>query len=93
MPRKKGFKYRFYPTEKQRGVLAEVFGHTRYVWNWALEQRTNSYYENSYYREGRSLTYTDTSERLTRHKKEKEWLYRVSSVAPEAKAPRSRPSV
>ena len=76
MPRKKGFKYRFYPTEKQRGVLAEVFGHTRYVWNWALEQRTNSYY-----REGRSLTYTDTSERLTRHKKEKEWLYRVSSVA------------
>jgi putative transposase len=56
MARKKGFKYRFYPTEEQEAVLAKVFGHTRYVWNWALELRTNAYYE-----EGESLSYTDTS--------------------------------
>ncbi len=34
MAQKKGFKYRFYPTDKQKAVLAKVFGHTRYVWNW-----------------------------------------------------------
>ena len=76
MSRKKGFKYRFYPTEEQEAVLAKVFGHTRYVWNWALELRTNAYYE-----EGESLSYTDTSKRLTDLKKEKTWLREVSSVA------------
>ena len=76
MARKKGFKYRFYPTEGQKAILAEVFGHTRYVWNWALELRTNSYYE-----EGKNLSYTDTAKRLTDLKKEKTWLREVSSVA------------
>jgi len=73
---KKGFKYRFYPTEDQEAVLAKVFGHTRYVWNWALELRTDAYYE-----EGESLSYTDTAKRLTGLKKEKTWLREVSSVA------------
>ncbi len=76
MARKKGFKYRFYPTDRQKAVLAKVFGHTRYVWNWALELRTNAYYE-----EGESLSYTDTAKRLTDLKKEKTWLREVSSVA------------
>lgn len=76
MSRKKGFKYRFYPTEEQKAVLAKVFGHTRFVWNWALELRTDSYYE-----EGQNLTYTDTSRKLTELKKEKTWLREVSSVA------------
>ncbi|WP_118825860.1 RNA-guided endonuclease InsQ/TnpB family protein [Salinibacter ruber] len=76
MVRKKGFKYRFYPTDKQKAVLAKVFGHTRYVWNWALELRTDAYYE-----EGESLSYTDTAKRLTDLKKEKTWLREVSSVA------------
>jgi putative transposase len=51
------------------------------VWNWALELRTNAYYE-----EGERLSYTDTSRRLTdlkkeNLKKEKTWLREVSSVA------------
>jgi putative transposase len=70
------YRFRFYPTADQKAALAEVFGHTRYVWNWALDLRTHSYYE-----EGTSLTYTDTSKRLTEHKQEKEWLRNVSSVA------------
>ncbi|WP_022835251.1 RNA-guided endonuclease InsQ/TnpB family protein [Salisaeta longa] len=70
------YKFRFYPTAEQKAALAEVFGHTRYVWNWALDLRTQSYYD-----EGKSLTYTATSKRLTAHKKEKEWLRNVSSVA------------
>ena len=69
------YKFRFYPTAEQKAALAELFGHTRYVWNWALNLRTQSYYE-----KGKSLTYTETSKRLTKHKKEKEWLYNVSSV-------------
>jgi len=48
----------------------------RYVWNWALELRTDAYYE-----EGESVSYTDTSKRLTDRKKEKTWLREVSSVA------------
>ena len=75
MSRKKRFEYRFYPTEEQAAMLANVFGHTRFVWNRALELRTDSYYE-----EGKSLTYTDTSRKLTELKK-KTWLREVSSVA------------
>jgi putative transposase len=72
------YKFRFYPTAEQKGALAEVFGHTRYVWNWALDLRTQSYYE-----EGKSLTYTDTSGRLTKLKRDEDhqWLSDVSSVA------------
>jgi putative transposase len=70
------YTFRFYPTAEQKAALAEVFGHTRYVWNWALDLRTESYYD-----EGKSLSYTDTSKRLTKHKQEKEWLRNVSSVA------------
>ncbi len=76
MAQKKDFKYRFYPTEEQEAVLAKVFGHTRYVWNWALELRTDAYYE-----EGKSLSYTDTAKYLTDLKEEKTWLREVSSVA------------
>ena len=72
------YRFRFYPTSEQEAALAEVFGHTRYVWNWALDLRTQSYYE-----EGKSLTYTDTSRRLTRLKRDDDhqWLSSVSSVA------------
>jgi putative transposase len=61
-----------------KSALAEVFGHTRYVWNWALDLRTQSSYEN-----GKSLTDTDTSKRLTKLKRDDDhpWLSDVSSVA------------
>ena len=72
-----GFKYRFYPTSAQRLELAQTFGCTRFVYNWALALRTNSYYQ-----EQKSLSYTDTSNALTKLKKdpEKPWLKQVSSV-------------
>ena len=73
----RGFKYRFYPTDSQRLELAQTFGCSRFVYNWALALRTNSYYQDNV-----SLTYTDTSNALTRLKKdpEKPWLKQVSSV-------------
>ena len=77
MKQLRGFKYRFYPTSAQRLELAQTFGCTRYVYNWALALRTNSYYQDKV-----SLSYTDTSNALTKLKKdpEKRWLKAVSAV-------------
>ena len=77
MKQLRGFKYRFYPTESQRLELAKTFGCTRFVYNWALALRTDSYYQ-----ENKALSYTDTSNALTKLKKdpEKAWLKPVSSV-------------
>ena len=77
MKQLRGFKYRFYPTSAQRLELAQTFGCARFVYNWALALRTNSYYQDKI-----SLTYTDTSNALTKLKKdpEKPWLKQVSSV-------------
>ncbi len=73
----RGFKYRFFPTSAQRLELAQTFGCTRYIYDWALALRTNSYYQDNV-----PLTYTDTSNALTKLKKdpEKPWLKEVSSV-------------
>ena len=77
MKQLRGFKYRFYPTSAQRLELAQTFGCTRFFYNWALALRSNSYYQDNV-----SLTYTDTSNALTKLKKdpEKPWLKQVSSV-------------
>ncbi len=77
MKQLRGFKCRFYPTSEQRLILAQTFGCTRFVYNWALALRTNSYYQ-----EGKSLSITDTSNALTKLKKdpEKSWLKQVSAV-------------
>jgi putative transposase len=77
MKQLRGFKYRFYPTDSQRLELAQTFGCTRFVYNWALALRTNSYYQGNV-----SLTYTDTSNALTKLKKDPEnpWLKQVSAV-------------
>ena len=77
MKQLRGFKFRFYPTSAQRLELAQTFGCTRFVYNWALALRTDSYYQNNV-----SLSYTDTSNALTKLKKdpEKPWLKQVSAV-------------
>ena len=77
MKQLRGFKYRFYPNSAQRLELAQTFGCTRFVYNWALALRTNSYYQDNV-----SLSYTDTSNALTKLKKdpEKPWLKQVSAV-------------
>ncbi len=77
MKQLRGFKYRFYPTDSQRLELAQTFGCTRFVYNWALALRTNSYYQDH-----KPLSYTDTSNALTKLKKDplKPWLKAVSSV-------------
>ena len=77
MKQKKAYKYRFYPTDEQKQLLARTFGCCRYVYNWALRERTDAYYKR-----GERLSYEDTAHRLVLLKKREEtsWLDEVSSV-------------
>ena len=59
MNQKKAFKYRFYPSDEQKRILAHTFGCCRYVYNWALRQRTDAYYQR-----GERLSYEDIARRL-----------------------------
>ena len=42
----RAYKYRIYPTEEQKVMLAKTFGCCRYVYNWALERKERAYKEN-----------------------------------------------
>src|SRR6266851_3252103 len=77
MQQKKAYKYRIYPTAEQVHILARTFGCCRYVYNWALRQRTDAYYQH-----GERLYYEDTAQRLVLLKKQEAtvWLNEVSSV-------------
>lgn len=75
---KRAYRYRFYPTEEQKQILAKTFGCVRYVYNWGLRLKTDAYYS-----DGKRLYYKDLSAHLTELKRQKEtvWLNEVSSVA------------
>ena len=77
MKQKRAYKYRFYPTDEQKHLLAQTFGCCRYVYNWGLRKKTDAYYQ-----DGQRLYYRDLSAALTQLKKQKEtrWLADVSSV-------------
>ena len=77
MNQKRAYKYRFYPTDEQKCILARTFGCCRYVYNWALRLRTDAYYK-----ENKRLYYNDLSAALTQLKKQEAtcWLADVSSV-------------
>lgn len=70
------YRYRIYPTSRQQQHLAQVFGCTRYVYNWALRLRSDAY------RNGTPMNYNATSAALTELKKQPEtvWLNDVSCV-------------
>jgi putative transposase len=77
MNQKRAYKFRFYPTDEQKRILARTFGCCRFVYNWALRKKTDAYYN-----ERQRLYYKDLSEALT-HLKQQEglsWLSEVSSV-------------
>jgi putative transposase len=77
MKQKKAYKYRFSPSDEQKRLLAQTFGCCRYVYNWALRQRTDAYSQH-----GERLSYEGTAQRLVLLKKQEEtvWLNEVSSV-------------
>ena len=72
----KAFKYRIYPTEKQKNEIENMFGCSRYVYNHYLEKRKNTY---EILKE--TLNYTKCSKDLTELKKEHEWLQKPDKFA------------
>ncbi len=77
MKQKRAYKYRVDPMDEQKRVLARTFGCARFVYNWALRQKTDAFYQ-----ENKRLYYKDLSESLTLLKQQDEysWLSEVSSV-------------
>ena len=59
MEQKRAYKYRCYPTDEQKQILARTFGCARFVYNWALRQKTDAIYQ-----ENKHLYYKDLSECL-----------------------------
>src|SRR5437016_4986354 len=77
---KRAYQYRFYPTNDQQQILAHTFGCVRYVYNWALRLRIETYQA-----EKRSLWTNELSARLTVLKQQPEtaFLNEVSCVPPQ----------
>lgn len=77
MQQKRAYTYRCSPTDAQAAVLARTFGCARFVYNWALRQRTDAYYERH-----ERIGYIELSALLTQLKQQPEtaWLNEVSSV-------------
>lgn len=72
----KAYKYRFYPTDEQKELLAKTFGSVRFVWNSILDWRSKEYTLNQ-----TKINYSASSTKLTKLKSEFVWLNEISSVA------------
>jgi putative transposase len=72
---KRAYKYRFYPTDEQKRLLAQTFGCCRFVYNWGLATRKTAYSEL-----GVKLNYNVLSALLPDLKKDYPWLGDISSV-------------
>jgi putative transposase len=73
---KQRWKFRCYPTPEQEQILAQTFGCARYVYNWALSERTKAF------QRGERMNYAQSSAALTALKRDPEfaWLNEVSSI-------------
>ncbi|MEB3188780.1 MAG: RNA-guided endonuclease TnpB family protein [Snowella sp.] len=73
----KAFRYRFYPTPEQESLLRRTLGCVRLVYNKALHERTQAWYERQ-----ERVGYAETSSLLTNWKKEEDldFLNEVSCV-------------
>ena len=73
----RAYKYRIYPTEEQKVMLAKTFGCCRYVYNWALDLREKTYKEG-----GKTISKYDMLKLIVGLKNESSpWLKEVSAKA------------
>lgn len=72
----KAYKYRIYPNEKQKEIIAKTFGCCRFVYNKYLAQRIELYQTNK-----ESLSYVKCAKAMSELKDELEWLTEVDSTA------------
>ena len=72
----KAYKYRIYPNEKQKEIIAKTFGCCRFVYNKYLAQRIELYQTSK-----ESLSYVKCAKAMSELKDELEWLTEVDSTA------------
>ena len=73
----RAYKYRIYPTEEQKVLLAKTFGCCRFVYNWALNLKIEAYRQ-----EKKSIANIELTNRMkSKLKAEHEWLGEVNSQA------------
>ena len=74
---KRAYRYRFYPTVEQKQILARTFGCVRYVYDWALALRQQTYQTT-----GKSLSYKALDAQMTvlRHQPDTSFLSEGSCV-------------
>lgn len=73
----RAYKYRIYPTDEQKVMLAKTFGCCRYVYNWALEMK-----ETLYWKYHTSVSEYDMNALVRSELREQApWLTEVSSKA------------
>lgn len=74
----KGFKFRIYPNEEQKKLIAINIGHSRFVYNYFLKQRNEEYEKNGAY-----ANMYELKKELTQLKKQEEfkWLNDADSHA------------
>ena len=73
----RAYKYRIYPTEEQKVLLAKTFGCCRFVYNWALNLKIEAYRQ-----EKKSIGNIELTNRMKSElKAEHEWLGEVNSQA------------
>lgn len=71
----RAYKYRIYPTDEQKALLAKTFGCCRFVYNWALNLKITAYKERKETLGNVYLTNLMKSELKAEH----EWLSEVNS--------------
>lgn len=71
----RAYKYRLYPTDEQKALLAKTFGCCRFVYNWALNLKITAYKERKEKLGNVYLTNLMKSELKAEH----EWLSEVNS--------------
>jgi putative transposase len=74
----KAYRFRIYPNDEQKVLIAKTMGCSRFVFNHFLSAWKNAYEET-----GKGLTYNTCAAQMTSLKKEKayEWLSEVDSIA------------
>lgn len=70
----KAYKYRLYPNKEQEVILAKHFGCTRYIYNWALASKIETYRLTK-----KTENFISLGNKLPKLKEEFEWLKEVNS--------------
>lgn len=70
----RAYKFRLYPTAKQIVLIKKHIGSCRYIYNWALAEKIQTYEQTK-----KSISQFDLNKKITQLKEEKPWLGEVNS--------------